>query len=72
MGSEDEYQKRAQWCSDRAQTVANGIDRARWLQLAEQWAALGRMPIRKGPAHRNDPTGFWRGEPCNPLHHSSK
>ena len=33
MGSADEYRKRAQWCSDRAQTVANGIDRARWLQL---------------------------------------
>jgi hypothetical protein len=72
MGGVSEYQRRAQWCSERAQTIANTFDRARWLQLAEQWTALSRMPLRKGPSPRNDPTGFWRGEPCNPLHQSGK
>jgi hypothetical protein len=72
MGSVSEYQERARRCSERAQTAANGIDRARWLQLAEQWAALSRMPVRKGPAPRNDPTGFWRGEPRDPLPQSAE
>jgi hypothetical protein len=72
MSGVSEYQKRAQWCAERAQSLTNRIDRARWLQLAEQWDALSRMPLRKGPMPRNDPAGFWRGEPRNPLPQSSK
>jgi hypothetical protein len=72
MGGMSEYQERAKRCSERAQTIANVIDRTRWLQLADQWTALSRMPLRKGPAPRNDPIGFWRGEPRNPLPQGSK
>jgi len=72
MGGASEYQERAKQCSERAQLVTSRIDRARWLQLAEQWTALSRMPLRKGPPPRNDPSGFWRGEPRNPLHQSGK
>jgi hypothetical protein len=48
MGSVNQYQERARRCSERAQTLANGIDRARWLQLAEQWASTQPHASPKG------------------------
>jgi hypothetical protein len=65
MGSVSEYQRRAKECSDRAQSLTNAVDRARWLQLAQQWAILSRMPFPKASIPRNQPTGFWRGEPAS-------
>ena len=46
----------AKVCSERAQTVKNGVDRARWRQLAEQWEILSRL---KASAQRSEPA--WRG-----------
>jgi hypothetical protein len=66
MGSATEYQRRAENCLERAQTLTNRVDRARWLQLAEQWSALSRMPLPSATLLRNRPTGFWRGEPSPP------
>lgn len=63
MGSVSEYQKRAAECLERAQIVTAPIDRARWLQLAEQWSVLSRMPLPKATLYRNEPTGLWRDEP---------
>jgi hypothetical protein len=63
MGSATEYQRRAENCLERAQTLTNRVDRARWLQLAEQWSTLSRMPLPKATLLRNKPTDFWRGEP---------
>lgn len=63
MGNASEYQKRAADCLERAQIVTGPIDRARWVQLAEQWSALSRMPLPKAT--------LWRGE-RNPVPRSSK
>ena len=49
--------------SSARKTMANSVDRARWLQLAEQWAMLSRMPRPKAILFRNNPIGLWRGEP---------
>ena len=47
MGSAGEYQNRARRCAGQAQMVSSAVDRARWRQLADQWMALSRMPLRK-------------------------
>jgi hypothetical protein len=61
MGSPSEYQQRSRECFERAQIVSNPTDRGRWLQLAEQWAALSRMPLPKATLYRNK--SMWRSEP---------
>ena len=54
MGSANEYQNRARRCAEQAQIVSSTVDRARWRQLADQWMALSRMPLRKDdPAWRD-------------------
>ena len=60
MGSVSEYQNRAKRCSERAQSVASAVDRARWRQLADQWAALSRIPFQRPSASNSTPEGFWR------------
>lgn len=62
MGSASKYQRRAIQCAERALTVARAVDRARWLQLAEDWAALSRIPFPGASELRNEPAGLWRGE----------
>lgn len=61
MGSASEYEHRAEACLKRAQSLS-GIDCARWLQLAEEWMAMSRLPLLKSPVRANDPTGFRREE----------
>lgn len=34
------------------------VDRARWLQLAEGWTALSKMPLTRLPAPHHDGTGM--------------
>jgi hypothetical protein len=63
MGNESEYQRRAKNCFERAEMVKNSIDRRRWLQLAEEWLALSRMPPPKATLFRNKPIRSLRGEP---------
>ena len=62
MDGESEYQKRAKQCSERAQVMTAAVDRARWLQLAEGWAALSKMPLTRIPAAHHEGIGMWRGE----------
>jgi hypothetical protein len=62
MGSAGEYQKRAEQCTERALLVTRADDRARWLELADEWAALSRIEFQKLPARRDQPTALWRGE----------
>ncbi len=62
MGSVSDYQKRAKQCSERAQIVASGVDRARWRHLADQWAALSRIPFQRILMPHNPLAGFWRDE----------
>lgn len=57
-----DYQQRAEQCIARAEGVADPTDRARWLQLAEQWALLSRIRFERLPGTRNQPGGLWRGE----------
>jgi hypothetical protein len=52
MNDPSEYQKRAEKCVERARSVPREDDRVRWLQLAEQWMALSRMPFQRLPAQR--------------------
>jgi hypothetical protein len=61
MRSASEIQERAEQCAIRAQAVTDPTDRAKWLQLAEQWALLGRLTFHSPPGARNEPGGFWRG-----------
>lgn len=62
MDGKGEYQKRAKECSERAQVVTAAVDRARWLQLAEGWAALSKMPLTRIPAAYHEGIGILRGE----------
>jgi hypothetical protein len=62
MGSAGEYQKRAEQCAERALLVARADDRARWLELADEWTALSRLHFQRLPAQRDRPTALWRGE----------
>jgi hypothetical protein len=62
MSSVGEYQKRAEQCAERAHLVTRADDRARWLELADQWSALSRIEFQKLPARRDQPTALWRGE----------
>jgi hypothetical protein len=41
MRNTSEYQKRAEECIRKAETVPNPADRAGWLKLAADWTALG-------------------------------
>lgn len=62
MGDASEYQKRAEQCAARAQTLTRADDRARWLQLSEEWTALSRIRFLKMASTDNQPAGLWRGE----------
>jgi hypothetical protein len=57
-----EYQQRVEHCIARARAAAHETDRARWLQLAEQWALLTRLGIQRLPSDRTELAGLWRGE----------
>jgi len=57
MSSISECQRRAKLCSERAQTVRNIVDRARWRQLADQWQLLSRI---KASMPYSEPA--WHGE----------
>jgi hypothetical protein len=62
MGSASEYQKRAEQCAERALLVSRADDRARWLELADEWSALSRIQFQRLPVQRDQPTALWRGE----------
>ncbi len=62
MGSASEYQKRAEQCAERALIVTRADDRARWLELAEEWTALSRIQFLRLPVQRDEPTALWRGD----------
>jgi hypothetical protein len=62
MGSVSDYQKRAEQCAERALIVAREDDRARWLELAEEWTALSRIQFQRLSVLRNEPTALWRGD----------
>ena len=66
MKSVGECQQRAQECIRKAETTANPADRVGWMQLAEDWTTLSRLPFRVAPAtstserplNRNDRIGW--------------
>jgi hypothetical protein len=63
MSSVGEYQERAKRCAEQAALVTRADDRARWLELADEWSALSRIQFRKlPPQQRSDPSGLWRGD----------
>jgi hypothetical protein len=47
--SVSECQQRAQDCVGKAQNAANPADRAGWMQLAEDWTTLSKLPFRVAP-----------------------
>jgi hypothetical protein len=62
MSSAGDYQKRAQWCIERARLVTRSDDRVRWLELADEWTALSRIQFQRLPVQPNEPAGLWRGD----------
>lgn len=64
MSSVSIYQERARRCTEQAQLVTRADDRARWLQLANEWMAISRIQFRRLPPveRRGDASGLWRGE----------
>lgn len=66
MGSASEYQKRAEQCAQRAQIVIRADDRKRWLELAEEWSALHRVPFQRLALQRNEPAGCGAAQPKAP------
>jgi hypothetical protein len=61
MGSASEYQKRAAECAQRAQIVTRADDRARWMELAEDWIALSRVPFQRLPEGVGSPERHFAG-----------
>lgn len=63
MSSISIYEERARRCEEQARLVTGVGDRARWLQLANEWTILSRIQFRRLPSqpHR-DAFGLWRGE----------
>ncbi|HEY7229162.1 MAG TPA: hypothetical protein VH558_02200 [Pseudolabrys sp.] len=57
-----DYRQRVEQCIARSEAVADPIDRARWLQLAEQWALLSRLRFQSLDGAHNEPAGLWRGD----------
>ena len=54
MGSVSDYQYRARRCAEQARIVSSTVNRIRWRQLADQWMALSRLPLRQDdPAWRD-------------------
>jgi hypothetical protein len=49
MGSALEYEKRAEACRKRAQTLSDPRDRAQWLKLADDWMTVSRMQFHTLP-----------------------
>jgi len=66
--SVSECQRRAQECMRKAETAANTADRAGWMQLAEDWTSLSKLPFRvapdasagERPLNRSDRIGWLR------------
>jgi hypothetical protein len=58
MGSASEYEKRAKQCAEPALAVTGTVDRVRWLQLAEGWELLSRMPIQRVSSQRTSRRDF--------------
>ena len=66
MRSVSECQQRAQECMRKAETAANTADRVGWMQLAEDWTTLSKLPFRvapdtsaqQRPLNRNDRIGW--------------
>jgi hypothetical protein len=58
------YEDHAKRCAEQAQLVTRADDRARWLQLANEWTVLSRLKLRKlpTPPQRSDPSYLWRGD----------
>ncbi|MGA8610174.1 MAG: hypothetical protein WB760_00375 [Xanthobacteraceae bacterium] len=50
MKSANECQRRAQECMRKAETASNPADRIGWMELAEDWTTLGKLPFRV-PSH---------------------
>ena len=56
---------RAEECRCRAAEVSDGRDRAKWLELADEWEALTRIPFQtlsKTYKYHAPNAGLWRGE----------
>ena len=49
MKSANECQRRAQECMRKAETASNTADRIGWMELAEDWTTLGKLPFRVAP-----------------------
>lgn len=63
MSSVGIYEERARRCADQARLVTGAGDRARWLQLANEWTVLSRIQFRRLPSpQHSDAFGQWRGE----------
>jgi hypothetical protein len=52
-----EYRTRSNHCGRQAENSDNPLDKARWLQFAEQWAKLAEDP-RIAESPRSDCSGF--------------
>jgi hypothetical protein len=64
MSTTSVYQERAKHCAEQARLVTRADDRARWLQLANEWIAIGRLHFHRAPSpqQRGDASGLWRGQ----------
>jgi hypothetical protein len=63
--------ERSEECKRKAEMVSDARDRAKWLELADGWIGLSRMPSHTGPkAHfpRIPHSGFWRGSGLPDFH----
>lgn len=71
MSSADDYRKRAEQCVARARSVTRPDDRARWLQLANEWTILAGIEFQRLPPPRGNAIGLWRGERVAPSEKSA-
>ncbi len=59
MGSALEYEKRAEACRTRAQTLSDPRDRAQWLKLADDWMTVSRMEFHRLPERDEEEARLW-------------
>ena len=66
MQNAERCRERSEECKRKAEAVSDARDRAKWLELADGWIGLSRIPFHPGPkAHypktsaQRVPAGIW-------------
>jgi hypothetical protein len=71
MLNAEKCRERSEECKRKAETVSDARDRAKWLELADGWIGLSRIPFHPGPQAyypKTSHSGFRRGSGSSDSH----